>query len=53
MVALAVNGNTKMKDEAVSFLNYYMDKGQKFFATKGFNLPGNKLVAESDLYLLS
>lgn len=51
MVALAVNGNTKMKDEAVSFLNYYMDKGQKFFATKGFNLPGNKLVAESDLYL--
>lgn len=51
MIALAINKNSQNVDKAVEFLNYYMTKGQEFFASKGYNIPGNKLVAESDDYL--
>lgn len=51
MVSLAINKNSQNLDRAVEFLNYYMTEGQKFFATKGFNIPGNQAVASSDLYL--
>lgn len=50
MIALAVNNESTMKDEAVDFLNYYMTKGNAYMAGKGFNIPGNKLVANSDVY---
>lgn len=50
MIALAINSKTTMKDEAVAFLNYYMTKGSEYMARKGFNIPGNKLVANSDAY---
>lgn len=50
MIALAVNGESGMKDEAVQFLNYYMTKGNEYMAGKGFNIPGNKAVANSDAY---
>jgi multiple sugar transport system substrate-binding protein len=51
MIALAINNATGMKKEAVQFLNYYMDKGNQYMATKGFNIPGNKQVAMSDAFL--
>lgn len=53
MIALAINKNTPLKEEAIQFLNYYMTEGSKYFATKGFNIPGNQAVAESNYYLLS
>ncbi len=51
MTAFAINKESPNPDKAVEFLNYYMTKGQEFFAPKGYNLPGNKLVADSDLFL--
>ena len=51
MISLAIYKNSTLKDEAVKFLNYYMTKGSKYMAGKGFNIPGNKLVADSDDYL--
>ena len=51
MVSLAIANQSNMKSEAIEFLNYYMDEGQKVMANKGFNLPGNKLVAKSDTFL--
>lgn len=50
MVALAVYKDTGMPDEAIEFVNYYMTKGNEYMATKGFNIPGNKAVANSDIY---
>ena len=50
MIALAVNNESGMKEEAVQFLNYYMTKGNEYLAGKGFNIPGNKAVANSDAY---
>lgn len=50
MIALAIHKNSSMKDEAVQFLNYYMTKGSEYMATKGFNIPGNKAIANSDIY---
>ena len=51
MIALAVNKDSTVKDEAVSFLNYYMTRGAEYMAKKGFNIPGNKLVAESEDFM--
>lgn len=51
MIALGINQSSPLKDQAVQFLNYYMTKGQEFMAERGFNIPGNMKVAESDLYL--
>lgn len=51
MVALSVYKKSKMKDEAAQFINYYMSEGQKVMANKGFNIPGNKLIANSDIFL--
>ena len=50
MISLAVYKDTTLLDEAISFLNYYMTKGNEYMASKGFNIPGNKLVANSDTY---
>ena len=51
MIALGINASSPLKDKAVQFLNYYMTKGQEFMAERGFNIPGNMKVAESDRYL--
>lgn len=51
MIALAVYKNSAMKEEAVQFLNYYMTEGSEYMATKGFNIPGNKAVANSDVFV--
>lgn len=50
MISLAVYKNTTLPEEAIKFLNYYMTKGNKYMAKKGYNIPGNKLVANSDDY---
>lgn len=50
MISLAIYKNSTLVDNAVKFLNYYMTKGSKYMANKGFNIPGNKLVANSDDY---
>lgn len=47
MVGMGIYKDSTMINEAVQFLNYYMINGQKMLASKGFNIPGNKLVAES------
>lgn len=53
MIALAINKNTPLVDEAVQFLNFYMTNGSEYMAEKGFNIPGNLKVARSDAYLQS
>ena len=50
MISLAVYKNTTLPKESIEFLNYYMTKGAKYMAKKGFNIPGNKAVANSDIY---
>lgn len=50
MISLAVYKNTTMRDEAIRFLNYYMTHGNEYMAAKGFNIPGNKLVANSPVF---
>lgn len=50
MVGLGVYKDSQMKNEAVAFLNYYMTYGQEYLANKGFNIPGNKLIAESTAF---
>lgn len=51
LISLAIYKDTTLKDEAISFLNYYMTKGQHYMASKGFNIPGNKITANSDEFL--
>ncbi|MDY2728189.1 MAG: extracellular solute-binding protein [Candidatus Onthovivens sp.] len=51
MIGLAVYKNSPVKEDAVKFLNYYMTKGQEYMAKKSFNIPGNKAIAESPLFL--
>ena len=50
MVSLGIYKNTTNPDAAVDFLNFYMTYGNEFMASKGFNIPGNKLVANSDVF---
>ena len=50
MISLAVYKDSTLKNESIQFLNYYMTKGNEYMAKKGFNIPGNKLVANSDEY---
>lgn len=50
MISLAIYKQTGLADKAVEFLNYYMTKGNEYMASKGFNIPGNKTVANSDTY---
>lgn len=51
MIGLSIYRNSPVKEDAVSFLNYYMSKGQNYMAKKSFNIPGNKKIAESDTFL--
>ena len=49
MISLAVYNNSTMKDEAIAFLDYYMKEGNEYMARKGYNIPGNKIVANSEV----
>ena len=51
MVSLGIYKNTSNPDAAVDFLNFYMTYGNEYMAAKGFNIPGNKKVANSETYM--
>ena len=51
MVAHAISRNSKHKDIAWRWLEFYQTEGLKRFATIAFNIPGNKTVAGSDAFL--
>ena len=50
MVGMGIYKDSSMINESIQFLNYYMVEGQKFLANKGFNIPGNKAIAESTVF---
>ena len=50
MVGMGIYKDSSMISESIQFLNYYMTKGQEFLANKGFNIPGNKAIAESTAF---
>lgn len=51
LVANAVSADTMYPDAAWKFLEFYMTEGQKMMAKIGYNIPGNKTVANSDAFL--
>lgn len=51
MVSLGIYKNTSNPDDAVDFLNFYMTYGNEYMASKGFNIPGNKKVANSETFM--
>ncbi len=51
MIANCISSRSKNKDVAFRFLEYYMTEGMKELAGIGFNIPGNKTVASSDVFL--
>ncbi len=51
MVSHAISANSKYKDIAWRWLEYYQTEGLKRFAGIAFNIPGNKTIAGSDYFL--
>lgn len=51
MVANCISATSKYKDVAFRFLEYYMTVGMEKFAEVGFNIPGNKTIAGTDVFL--
>ena len=51
MVAHGISKNSRYKDVAWRWLEFYQTEGLKRFATIAFNIPGNKTVAGSDAFL--
>ena len=47
MVGMAITKKSANPDGAFKFLEYYFTKGQDIIAKQGFNIPGNKQVAET------
>lgn len=47
MVGMAITKKCENPDAAFKFLEYYFTKGQEIIAKQGFNIPGNKTVAET------
>ncbi len=47
MVGMAISAKSNNKDAAFKFIEYYFTKGQESLAKQGFNIPGNKKVAET------
>ncbi len=45
MIANCINADSKYKDEAFKFVEFYMTKGMEDLAELGFNIPGNKTIA--------
>lgn len=48
MVGIAASAETKYPAVAYKFIEYYMTYGQKLLSKKGFNIPGNKTIANKD-----
>ena len=51
MVAHGISKNSRYKDIAWRWLEFYQTEGLKRFAAIAFNIPGNKTVAGSDAFL--
>lgn len=51
MIAHAISRNSKYKDVAWKWLEYYQTEGLNRFAKIAFNIPGNKTIAGSDAFL--
>lgn len=51
MVAHGISKNSRYKDIAWRWLEFYQTEGLKRFAAISFNIPGNKTVAGSDAFL--
>ena len=51
MVSHAISANSKYKDIAWRWLEFYQTEGLKRFAQIAFNIPGNKTIAGSDYFL--
>lgn len=48
MVGMSIASKSQYKDEAWDFMEYYFTEGQKMLAKKGYNIPGNRKVAENE-----
>ena len=48
MVGIAAAADSKYPAITYKFIEYYMTYGQKLLSSKGFNIPGNKTVAQRD-----
>lgn len=51
MIANCISSQSKYKDMAFRFLEFYMTEGMEELAEIGFNIPGNKTIANSDAFL--
>lgn len=51
MIAHAISRNSKYKDIAWKWLEFYQTEGLNRFAQIAFNIPGNKTIAGSDAFL--
>lgn len=51
MVGHAINANCKYPDIAYEFIQFYMTEGAKHYVGMGYNFPGLKTVAASDMFL--
>ena len=47
-VAISIFSGSRNKDEAYQFVEYYMTEGMKELCKKGFNIPGNKTIADNE-----
>ncbi len=50
-IGFAINARSKKADLAWKFIRYYMTAGTNVTLSKGFNLPGNRTIAQSDKFL--
>lgn len=48
MVGIAASAETKYPAITYKFIEFYMTYGQKLLSKKGFNIPGNKTIAQKD-----
>ncbi len=48
MVGMSISAKSVNPDAAWKFIEFYFTEGQKMLAKKGFNIPGNKVVAANE-----
>lgn len=46
MVGMSISAKSEFKDEAWQFMEFYYTEGSKVLAELGYNIPGNKKMAE-------
>lgn len=47
MVGMSISAKSEFKDEAWQFIEFYYTEGSKSLAQMGYNIPGNKVMAEN------